>query len=69
MFATAGYPVGENAEVSDALIDDVVVHGDGSAVAARLREILAAGMSEVLVTLLPVGEPDELLRDFAAAVR
>jgi alkanesulfonate monooxygenase SsuD/methylene tetrahydromethanopterin reductase-like flavin-dependent oxidoreductase (luciferase family) len=68
MFATAGYPV-EDGAPSDALIDDVVVHGDGPAVAARLRDVLATGMSEVLVTLLPVGDPDDLLDDFAAAVR
>jgi F420-dependent oxidoreductase-like protein len=68
MFAAAGYPV-EGGTPSDALIDNVVVHGDGPVVAARLREVLAAGMSEVLVTLLPVGEPDGLLRDFAATVR
>jgi alkanesulfonate monooxygenase SsuD/methylene tetrahydromethanopterin reductase-like flavin-dependent oxidoreductase (luciferase family) len=68
MFAAAGYPV-EGGSPSDALIDEVVVHGDGPAVAARLRDILVVGMSEVLVTLLPVGEPDDLLRDFAAAVR
>jgi F420-dependent oxidoreductase-like protein len=68
MFATAGYPVGEGATPSDALIDDVVVHGEGPVVAARLRTILEAGMSEMLVTLLPVGDPDDLLQRFAQAL-
>jgi hypothetical protein len=44
-------------EVSDALVDNLVVMGDEAAVAARLRELLAAGLDELLLTDLPVADP------------
>jgi alkanesulfonate monooxygenase SsuD/methylene tetrahydromethanopterin reductase-like flavin-dependent oxidoreductase (luciferase family) len=56
MWATAGYPL-QAGEVSDALVDNLVVMGDEAAVAARLRELLAAGLDELLLTDLPVADP------------
>ena len=55
MFAAAGYPV-ENGEVSDALIEQLVVRGDQAAVNRRLQELLEAGLDELLLTPLPVGD-------------
>ena len=43
--------------VSDALIDALVVMGDEAAVAARLQELLAAGLDELLVNGLSLGDP------------
>ena len=53
MFADAGYPLGPNGEVTDALIDALVVSGDDQAIAGQLRERLERGPDELLVSLLP----------------
>ena len=53
MFADAGYPLGPNGEVTDALIDALVVSGDDQTIAGRLRERLERGPDELLVSLLP----------------
>lgn len=55
MFAAAGYPVAAGA-VSDALIEQLVVRGDEAAVAQRLHELLDAGLDELLLTVLPLGD-------------
>ena len=49
MFAAAGYPV-EHGEVSDALVDSLVVTGDADTVAARLKDLLDSGLDELLLT-------------------
>ncbi len=54
MFAEAGYPVPENGEVPEALIDNLVVSGDEQTIAARLRELLLSGLSELLIQSIPV---------------
>jgi probable F420-dependent oxidoreductase len=51
--ARLGYPDREIAESSDRLVDAVVGHGDPSAIAAKVREHLAAGAEHVMV-LLPI---------------
>ncbi len=56
MFAAAGYPVQEDGNVSDGLIDTLVVTGDANAVAARLKEILAMGLDELLLTHVSLGD-------------
>jgi F420-dependent oxidoreductase-like protein len=56
MFAAAGYPVTADAQVSNGLIDTLVVMGDAAAVAARVRDLLAAGLDELLLTHVPLGE-------------
>ncbi len=57
MWAAAGYPLTEDGAVHPGLIDNLVVMGDEAAVAERLRALLAAGLDELLLTGLPVGDP------------
>lgn len=54
-------------EGSDALIDALVAHGDAGAVAARVREHLAAGADHVCVQLITEREPAVDYRTLAAA--
>ena len=56
MWAAAGYPVQATGQVSDALIDNLVVMGDEVAVETRLKELLAAGLDELLVTSFSLGD-------------
>ncbi|MBI3966172.1 MAG: LLM class flavin-dependent oxidoreductase [Chloroflexi bacterium] len=57
MFAEAGYPEALDGTLSDAMIDAVVIHGGDQAVVDGLRARVAAGATEVIGSLLPVG-PD-----------
>jgi alkanesulfonate monooxygenase SsuD/methylene tetrahydromethanopterin reductase-like flavin-dependent oxidoreductase (luciferase family) len=58
MFADAGFPEAQqSAQWSDRMIDAVVAHGDESAVAGRLRQVLDWGASEVLAAVVTAG-PD-----------
>ncbi|HEY5854455.1 MAG TPA: LLM class F420-dependent oxidoreductase [Aldersonia sp.] len=51
---------------SDALIDDLVAHGDADAIAARLRAHLGAGANHVAIQVLPQdGDPLPALRALA----
>jgi alkanesulfonate monooxygenase SsuD/methylene tetrahydromethanopterin reductase-like flavin-dependent oxidoreductase (luciferase family) len=54
MFADAGFPVSSDGTMSDELIASLVVSGDDAAIADRLRELLAAGLDELLVMPVPV---------------
>ena len=56
MFATAGYPIEADGNVSDALIDSLVIRGDEAAVTARIDELLAAGLDELMLTTLPLSD-------------
>jgi probable F420-dependent oxidoreductase len=47
--ARLGYSEQEITEVSDRLVDAIVGHGDSAAIAARVREHLAAGADHVMV--------------------
>ncbi|MFN8482160.1 MAG: LLM class flavin-dependent oxidoreductase [Anaerolineae bacterium] len=58
MFADAGYPVPGNGTLPEALVDALVVSGTPEAVEARLRELLASGLDELMVSLVPVADPD-----------
>jgi hypothetical protein len=66
MFAAAGFPVGTDNAVSDALIDALVVSGDEQAVTDGLLSRLERAPDELLVSLVPSDEPrvdeDALLR-------
>lgn len=53
MFEAAGFPEVRAGQWSDAMIDAVVVYGAETAVADRLRALLALGVEELMVT--PVG--------------
>ncbi|MBX6341670.1 MAG: LLM class flavin-dependent oxidoreductase [Thermomicrobiaceae bacterium] len=59
MFADAGYPVGPSGEVSDDLLDHLVVSGDEAEVRRRLDGILGGGIDELLVMLIPAENPAE----------
>jgi F420-dependent oxidoreductase-like protein len=54
MFADAGFPLtaGQTA-VPDGLVDSLIVSGDEATVAARFTELLAAGLDELMVSLVP----------------
>lgn len=56
MFATAGYPLEADGSLSDALVDSLTIRGDEAAIIARIDELLAAGLDELLLTPLPVGD-------------
>jgi len=66
MFAAAGFPLGPDNSIPDALIDNLVVSGDDEAIVAGLHERLAKGMDELLLNLVPADDPradeDALLR-------
>lgn len=56
MFADAGFPVGTGGEISDALIDELVVSGAPVRIAAQLAAMQAAGLDELLVMPVPVAD-------------
>jgi F420-dependent oxidoreductase-like protein len=54
MFAQAGYPVPEDGTLPEALIDNLVVSGDEPAIATRLAGLLASGLDELNLLLVPI---------------
>lgn len=56
MFADAGFAPGPDGAIPDALIDGLVVSGDEAAITARLRELLAQGLDELLVMPVPIAD-------------
>jgi len=56
MFAAAGLPEARQGTMTDRMLDEIVVHGDETAVAKRLGEYLDAGMDEVIASVLIVGQ-------------
>jgi F420-dependent oxidoreductase-like protein len=56
MFADAGFPIAADGTAPDALLETLVVAGDEETVRARLLELLARGLDEVLVMLAPVAD-------------
>ena len=58
MFADAGFPVSSDGTMSDALLDSLVVSGDESTVAARLTDLLAQGLDELLVMPITVTDAE-----------
>jgi F420-dependent oxidoreductase-like protein len=56
MFAAAGLPEARQGQFSDAMIDAVVVGGDEASVSEQLRAYAAAGMDEVIASVLIVGD-------------
>jgi alkanesulfonate monooxygenase SsuD/methylene tetrahydromethanopterin reductase-like flavin-dependent oxidoreductase (luciferase family) len=57
MWEAAGYPLQADGSASDELIDHLVVTGDETAVAGRLEELLDSGLDELLLTNLPIDDP------------
>jgi hypothetical protein len=54
MFADAGFPLTSDQTVPDALVDNLVISGNEATVTARFTELLAAGLDELNVALLPI---------------
>jgi alkanesulfonate monooxygenase SsuD/methylene tetrahydromethanopterin reductase-like flavin-dependent oxidoreductase (luciferase family) len=63
MFDDAGFPLTANQSLSDALVDNLVIAGNEATVAAWFTELLAAGLDELMVSLVPIKDTvDELTR-------
>lgn len=54
MFADAGFPIGADNTLPDALLDTLIVSGDAAAVRDRLAAIQAAGVDDLLITQVPI---------------
>ena len=60
MFSNAGFSLTSDQAIPDALVDSLIISGNESTVAARLNELLAAGLDELMVSLVPrTGGSDE----------
>jgi hypothetical protein len=59
MFSNAGFQITSDQTVPDALIDNLVISGNEATVAARLNELLGAGLDELMVTLVPISDKVE----------
>jgi len=55
MFAAAGYPV-KGADVSDALVEQLVIQGAEESVTQHLTELLDSGLDELLLKVVPTGD-------------
>ena len=66
MFQDAGFPEAKDGELSDRMIDALVVSGSASEVKARLRELPAYGAGELLaMPIVPAGDREARLRTYA----
>jgi F420-dependent oxidoreductase-like protein len=54
MFAEAGYPVPADGTYPDELVDNLVVSGDEQTIITRLTSLLANGLNELNLMLVPV---------------
>jgi hypothetical protein len=62
MFSNAGFSLTSDQVVPDTLVDSLVISGNESIVVARLTELLAAGLDELMVSLVPTtgaGDDDD----------
>lgn len=63
MFQDAGFPEAKEGQLSDRMIDALVVHGSADGVKARLRELPSFGAAELLaMPILPAGDGEALAR-------
>ena len=63
MFADAGFPLTASQMISDSLIDSLILSGNEDTLAAQFTELLAAGLDELMVTLVPIKDAmDEFTR-------
>jgi alkanesulfonate monooxygenase SsuD/methylene tetrahydromethanopterin reductase-like flavin-dependent oxidoreductase (luciferase family) len=53
MFAAAGFPIGADLAVPDALVDALTVSGSPGEIAAGLRARLESGLDELLIDVVP----------------
>lgn len=56
MFTNAGFPSTPNKAMSDNLVESFVVSGTEASVAARFTELLATGLDELMVSLVPTSD-------------
>ena len=54
MFSNAGFQITSDQKVPDALVDNLVISGNEEKVAARINELLSAGLDELMVSPVPV---------------
>ena len=54
MFSNAGFPVTSEQMVPNALVDNLVISGNEEKVAARINELLSAGLDKLMVSPVPV---------------
>jgi F420-dependent oxidoreductase-like protein len=67
MFQDAGFPEAKEGQLSDRMVDALVVHGSAAQVKARLRELPSFGAGELLATPLPPpGDAEALPRTLRA---
>jgi alkanesulfonate monooxygenase SsuD/methylene tetrahydromethanopterin reductase-like flavin-dependent oxidoreductase (luciferase family) len=59
MFSNADYQMTSDQCVPDGLVDTLLISGNEATVSARLRELLEAGLDELLITLVPVSDTAE----------
>jgi hypothetical protein len=59
MFTSAGFPATLNSAAPDTLVDNLVISGNEDAVTVRFSELLASGLDELMVTLLPIKDTDD----------
>ena len=59
MFAAAGFPNSEQSGWTDEMLDSLLLSGDESTVADRIRAIFDWGADEVLASVITIGNADE----------
>jgi alkanesulfonate monooxygenase SsuD/methylene tetrahydromethanopterin reductase-like flavin-dependent oxidoreductase (luciferase family) len=63
MFQDAGFPEAAEGQMSDRMIDALVIHGSPAAVKERLRQLPSFGAGELLaMPILPAGDDAALAR-------
>jgi F420-dependent oxidoreductase-like protein len=66
MFAEAGFPLTSDKKVTDDLVNNMIISGNEHTVATSLIKVLAAGLDELMVSLVPVvdekNEQTQLMR-------
>jgi len=56
MFAAAGFPIAADGSGTDALVKALVIAGNEAQVEKRLRELIASGLDELLLMMVPVAD-------------
>jgi ribosomal protein L12E/L44/L45/RPP1/RPP2 len=59
MFSNAGFQITSDQMVPDDLIDNLVISGNETTIAARLNELLGMDIDELMVSLVPSTGTDE----------
>ena len=53
MFSNAGFQLTSDQTIPDALVDNLVISEDEATVSSRFTDLLAAGLDELMVSLVP----------------